>query len=165
MPVVTHLPTSSDSQREALKYHRLLLAIERVSAEVRQMEERGRPDLEDVLGRLLPDLAFALNAESAFVAQVHADTKRRWLELTATHPDQRLQGNELPWSPLIQRLIEDGRPKVFDPLGEDSTQCYHWFGSFPRSSGNSGLHSQWRIDADRGRLQPAGCRDRTIFGA
>ena len=28
MPVVTPLPTISDSQREALKYHQLLLAIE-----------------------------------------------------------------------------------------------------------------------------------------
>ena len=119
MPVVAPLPTISDSQREALKYYRLLLAIEHASTEVRQMEEQGRPDLDDVLGRLLPDLAFALNAESAFLARVHTDTERQWLELTTVHPDQRLRGNELPWSPLIDRLIKDGRPKVLDPLGED----------------------------------------------
>ena len=82
------------------------------------MEEQGRPDLEDVLGRLLPDLAFALNAKAPsllrFMQTQNIDG------LSSPRPSGPTPArNRVAMVSLIQRLIEDGRPKVLDPLGED----------------------------------------------
>jgi len=122
MAIPLKAPMLSDSLREAKKYHRLLLALERATREIRTMERRGRPDIDEVLDSLLPDLAKALNAEQAFVALLREDegAGEKWLELTVAHPRERLRGYRLECTGLLQQLIEDGKPKVIDPLGEES---------------------------------------------
>jgi serine phosphatase RsbU (regulator of sigma subunit) len=110
----------SDSRRDAERYYRLLLALERATDEVKVMEERGRPDIDEVLGRLLPDLALALNARQGFVAVTREENGNgRCLEITQAYPAADLRGQRLPWSDLFARLTEDGRPRVIDPLGEE----------------------------------------------
>ena len=111
----------SDSRRDAERYYRLLLALERATDEVKAMEEQGRPDLDEVLGRLLPDLILALNAGQGFVAMAHEDAQAsKWLEITAAHPAADLTGQRLPWNDLFAGLIEECRPRVIDPLGEET---------------------------------------------
>jgi signal transduction histidine kinase len=122
MPIPREAPVPSDSLREAKKYHLLLLALERATREIRTMERRGRPDIDEVLDSLLPDLAKALNAKQAFVALLWEDEGRgkKWLELTVAHPGESLRGYRLECTGPLQQLIEDGKPKVIDPLGEES---------------------------------------------
>ena len=110
----------SDSRRDAERYHRLLLALERATDEVKVMEDRGRPDMDEVLGHLLPDLTTALNARQAFVATAREAPHGKYLEITAAHPAADLRGRLLPWREFFADLIEDGRPRVIDPLGEET---------------------------------------------
>ena len=122
MPILHEAPMPSDSVRDAKKYHHLLLALERATGEIRAMERRGLPDIDEVLDGLLPDLAKALNAEQAFVALLREDegVGKKWLELTVVHPRENLRGCRLECTGQLQWLIEDGKPKVIDPLGEES---------------------------------------------
>ena len=122
MPIPRQAPVPSDSLRDAKKYHLLLLALERATGEIRAMERRGRPDIDEVLDSLLPDLAKALNAEQAFAALLREDegTGKKWLELTVAHPRENLQGYHLECTGRLQQLIDDGKPKVKDSLGEES---------------------------------------------
>jgi signal transduction histidine kinase len=122
MPIPREAPVPSDSLREAKKYHLLLLALERATGEIRTMERSGSPDIDEVLDSLLPDLAKALNAEQAFVALLWEDegTRKKWLELTVAHPKENLREYRLECTGRLQQLIEDGQPKVIDPLGEES---------------------------------------------
>jgi len=122
MSIPREAPVPSDSLREAKKYHILLLALERATGEIRAMERRGRPDIDEVLDSLLPDLAKALNAEQAFVALLREDevAGEKWLELTVARPRENLRGHRLECAGRLQQLIEDGKPKVIDPLGEES---------------------------------------------
>ncbi len=111
----------SDSRRDAERYHRLLLALERATDEVKVMEDQGRPDIDEVLGRLLPDLTLALNARQAFVAIEREDADAgKYLEITAAYPAADLRGKRLPWTELLDELRDDGRPRVLDPLGEET---------------------------------------------
>ncbi len=110
----------SDSRRDAERYHRLLLALERATDEVKVMEDRGRPDMDEVLGHLLPDLTMALNARQAFVAAAREAPHGNYLEITAAHPAADLRGRRLPWREFFADLIADGRPRVIDPLGEET---------------------------------------------
>ena len=110
----------SDSRRDAERYHRLLLALERATDEVKVMEDRGRPDMDEVLGHLLPDLTTALNARQAFVAAAREAPHGNYLEITAAHPAADLRGRRLPWREFFADLIADGRPRVIDPLGEET---------------------------------------------
>jgi signal transduction histidine kinase len=121
MPIPREAPVPSDSLRDAKKYHRLLLALERATGEIRTMERKGPPDIDEVLGRLLPDLAKALNAKQTFVALLREDeiVGKKWLELTVAHPRENL-GYRLECTGRLQQLIEDGQPKVIELLGEES---------------------------------------------
>ena len=112
----------TDTHRDAAKYRRLLLALERATGEIRDIGEESYASIEEVLGRLLPDLAQSLNAEQAFVAVLQADenSNEQWLELTVVYPQQHLSGCRLPWSKLFERLLKDGKPKTVDPLDEQS---------------------------------------------
>jgi len=111
----------SDSRRDAERYYRLLLALERATDEVKAMEDRGRPDIDEVLGRLLPDLALALNARQGFVAVARTTPNGEpCLEITEAYPEGGLAGQRFPWSELFARLTEDGRPRVLDPLGAET---------------------------------------------
>jgi hypothetical protein len=108
----------SDSYRDAVRYHRLLLALTRATGEIREIGEENYPQ-HDVLERLLPDLAVALNAQKAFVAARHQDkAKEAWLELIAVYPGQAGIGRRLAWSEVLRQLVKFGKPKVIDPLGE-----------------------------------------------
>lgn len=122
MPTPRETSVPSDSRRDAERHHRLLLALDRATGEIRHIEREGQPDIDEVLDRLLPDLAAALNAEQAFVAVLREDGNvgEKWLELTTVYPTKQLCGHHLEWSGLLQKLIEDGDPKVIDPLGEEA---------------------------------------------
>jgi len=121
MPTPRETPVPSDSRRDAKKYHLLLLALQRATREIRTMERRGRPDIDEVLDSLLPDLAQALNAKQTFVALLREEegTGKKWLELTVAHPRENL-GYRLECTGRLQQLIEDGQPKVIESLGEES---------------------------------------------
>lgn len=110
----------SDSRRDAERYHRLLLALRRATGEIKAMEADSPPDIDEVLSRLLPDLANALTARQAFVAMVRTDGtgKRPRFELAAVHPKADWRGQKLDGSELLWQLVEDGKPKIIDPLGE-----------------------------------------------
>lgn len=111
----------SDSRRDAARYYRLLLALERATDEVKAMEDRGRPDIDEVLGRLLPDLALALNAQLGFVVVPRAGPGAEpYLEVTEAYGAAHLHGQRLPWHELFAGLAEDGRPRVIDPLGAET---------------------------------------------
>jgi GAF domain-containing protein len=115
-----HAVGMSDSYRDALRYHRLLLALARVTGEVREIGEESYPSIEQVLSRLLPILTAALNAQQAFVATLRFDGSegRAWLEVTAVYPGQELLGRRLTWSGMLGQLVKFGKPRVIDPLGE-----------------------------------------------
>jgi len=112
----------SDSRRDAERYHRLLLALDRATGEIRCMESESHPNIDEVLNRLLPDLVTALNAEQAFVAVLREDKGggEKWFELTSVYPRANLSGHRIEWSDLLQQLVKDGEPKVIEPLGEES---------------------------------------------
>ena len=113
----------SDSRRDADRHNRVLLALNRATDEVRRMEHEARLDIDEVLDRLLPDLAQALNAENAFVAALGRDEDRgqNWFELTAVYPNRNLRGRHLKWSELLQQIVQDGEPRVIDPLGKETS--------------------------------------------
>ena len=121
MPITREIRSISDSRRDAERYHDFLLAIELATHEIRDMGGESHPDIDEVLDRLLPYLAAALNAEQAFVAALREDEDRgkKWFELTAVYPRKDLRGHHLEWSDLLQQLIKDGKPRVIDPLGEE----------------------------------------------
>jgi GAF domain-containing protein len=104
-----------DSYRDAMKYRQMLLAIEQATQQVRQIEQEGRPDIDQVMARLLPQLAGALDAELAFVA-TPTEIETTHFEITAAFPASTLQGHEIN-APLLRDLVRDGRARVIDPLG------------------------------------------------
>lgn len=112
----------SDSRRDAERHHQILLALSHATEEIAHLDE-GHVDIDGVLGRLLPDLAAALNAQQAFVAVLREDEqtdgRSRWLELTAVYPQEERRGQRLAYSELFQRLIEHGKAIAIDPLGEE----------------------------------------------
>lgn len=110
----------SDSRRDASRYHKLLLALRRVTGEIRAMEEESQPEVDEVLARMLPDLAEALNAARAFVAVARESEAggKPWFELTATYPRQPRRVYHLNGSAWLQQLVKDGKPRVIDPLGD-----------------------------------------------
>jgi GAF domain-containing protein len=122
MPPARENPRISDSQREARKYHQLLLAIERAAGEAGPPEEIGQPNIDVVLGHLLPDLCGALGAQQAFVAVTAEDGEggKKSLELSAVYPDAGMRGRKIGVSGLVERLMRDGRPVVIDPLDDES---------------------------------------------
>ncbi len=113
--MLTHnVRAMSDSRRDAERYHKLLLALESATSEIKELELTGLPNLAELIGRLLPRLCEALEAEQAFVASERHDEGARCLEVTAAFPRAELGGRRLPWLGIIRRLGEDGRPKVVD---------------------------------------------------
>ena len=118
---------SDDSARDARRYHAILLALEHAVQEIRQMrgmEKKGYPNIDEVLDRLLPDLASALNAKRAFVAVPQTSGKEgngkdmgSFFKLTAVYPDDGLRG-ELVESELLRDVINDGKPRVLDSIDE-----------------------------------------------
>lgn len=122
MPVTSAAWGVNDSRRDAKRYHGLLLALEHAIGKIRRVEKEGYPDIDEVLDRLLPDLASALNSEKAFVAMLREDKGKgkKWFELTAVYPRKDLCSHRLEWSELLQKVIKDGRPRVIDPLEEQS---------------------------------------------
>ncbi|MBM4460240.1 MAG: GAF domain-containing protein [Chloroflexi bacterium] len=126
----------SDSRRDAERYYRLLLALERATEAVKQIEDQGRPDIDEVLGRLLPDVAYALNAQQAFVARLQngSEPGQRSLEITVAYPSPYLRGQCLPCLHLFDRLIAEGRPRVIDPLGEESPRVITGLEAFGATS-------------------------------
>lgn len=113
--------TWSDSRRDAVRYDRLLLALDSATDEIRNLERIGQPDLTAVLSRLLPDLTEALNAREAFVAQVLEDVEEGagHLKITTTRPQSDLCGRHIPLTDLLEELVLTGDPVVRDSLGEE----------------------------------------------
>jgi GAF domain-containing protein len=112
--------SSYDSYRDAMKFRQMLLAIEQATTQVRQMERAGRPDIDQVMVHLLPQLAGALDAELAFVATpTGADGSR--FKITAVFPSSLPQDHEID-APLLGKLAGDGRARVIDPLGGEAVE-------------------------------------------
>lgn len=111
----------SDTARDAKRYGDILVALDGAVREIRRMrgaEKEGYPDIDEVLDRLLPDLARALNARQAFVAVPEKENdKGRWFQLTAVYPDEGLRGSLIN-SDLIHEVIrdEDEKARVIDSL-------------------------------------------------
>ena len=58
---MSHTRSSYDSYRDAMKYRQLLLAIEQATRQIRLFEQESRPDIDEVMEKLLPQLAGALD--------------------------------------------------------------------------------------------------------
>ncbi len=121
MPITRERRLISDFERDARKYALLLLALQRATREIRAVEQGEQLGMDQVLERLLPDLAKALNAVQAFVAVLHQERGTgEWFELTAVYPHKELQGGRLPCSGVLQQIVRDGRPRVIDSFEEPS---------------------------------------------
>ena len=112
----------SDALRDRLRFHAVLQALEEANAYL------GRPgmsvyDIDQVLDRLLPNIATALRAEQAFVAIVRAGSNNdRWFEVTVTYPQDGPRGARIQWSPWLEQLVEKGIPLEHVPLDPASAR-------------------------------------------
>lgn len=119
----------SDFQRDAIKFGRLLNALRRAIDAIRNLEAKSQPNIDDVLIRLLPDLAKALEGQVAFVARVADSDQAEMLqrsqghgyEVVASYPNDAASQRQLPSSELLNTLIRDGKPRVIAPLGGEET--------------------------------------------
>ena len=106
----------SDALRDQLRFHTVLQALEEANAYLAQPDGSAR-DIDQVLDRLIPNVAKALKAEQAFVAVVRSGPdEQRWFEITVTHPGDGPRGARIEWSPWLARLVETGLPLEHVPL-------------------------------------------------
>ena len=117
---MSHTRLSYDSYRDAMKYRQMLLAIEQATTQIRQFEQESRPDIDQVMARLLPQLAGALDAELAFVA-TPTDAEATHFHITASFPSNIPKGDAID-APLLRAVVRDGRARVIDPLGKAAVE-------------------------------------------
>jgi GAF domain-containing protein len=121
MPVTRERRPIGDFERDAKKYHLLLLALQGATSEIRTLEREGGLGIDQVLERMLPDLAKALNAAQAFVAVLHEEQgNSKWFDLTAAYPKKELRGCHLPCSGVLQQIVSDEHPRVIDSFEQPS---------------------------------------------
>ena len=122
------LAFTRDSERDAVRYQRLLLALGDATDVVVELQEKSYPDVkvDEVLSELLPNLADAFNTEKAFVALAQCDESGACdrLVLTAVYPpsQEHALAQVLPWTEPLWRLVKEGNPIVIDPLGAPGEQ-------------------------------------------
>ncbi len=116
--------TSSDTQRDAEKYRQLVRALRHATTAVRAMEEQGQADIREVLTKLLPDIAAALNAQKAFIIrQINSSPANQLeIEFVSVYPAETLQTVRQAASSLLQSILSDGRPRVIDTLDDTTPQ-------------------------------------------
>jgi GAF domain-containing protein len=114
----------SDVRRDAIKYGYLLNALRRATREIRTLEDDGALTIDDVLEKLLPVIARALDAEKSFVARLTLgyDRDHARPELIGAYPDSQLVGQTLELSDLYEPLLQDGKPLLIDPPGPEAQQ-------------------------------------------
>jgi hypothetical protein len=122
MPMFSMSNSKTDSKSDSLlikeRYDRLLLALKNAINQIRSIE-KIYPEIDIILERFLPSLAEALNAEQAFAAILQEEPGvKQWIEITAAYPRKELCGERLEWSELLQQLIQEGKPKTSNRLGE-----------------------------------------------
>lgn len=123
MPPTPDIQNISDFTRDAQRYYRTLLALDSATTVIGDMEQQGHPDINEVLDKILPSLAVALNAEQAFAAVLRKENgKAIGLELTTVHPRSELRGHFIPYSELFQQIVQDGKAQVIDPLDKTSSE-------------------------------------------
>lgn len=114
----------NDTQRDALKFQSLVRALSKARQEVKLLESGGNVDLVGMLARLLPEIAKALDAEHAFVAEQKGSgaDERLWLQIVWAYPQQELNGHHLEQMSIFEQLLRSGQSRVIAPL-EDSPQA------------------------------------------
>jgi serine phosphatase RsbU (regulator of sigma subunit) len=121
MPIPREEVVQSDASRDAQRYYRLLTTLRAATQQIRDLE-RGSPDIDQILGRLLPDLAGALNAQQAFAAILRLGSEgERWFEVTAAYPRDDLRGQYIALNTWLSEVVDKGRPFSCVSL-EDSAQ-------------------------------------------
>lgn len=112
-----------DPLRHPQRYARLVQALDHAAQQLRKIEQADLGDFRSMLARFLPDIATALDAEYAFAARYRrSDTLRSWLELIDVHPNHALAGAELELAGPLRSLLDHGRPRVIESLGDSTPQ-------------------------------------------
>ena len=115
----------SDSRRDAIKYHNLLLAVESAILNINDLEREGRASIEEVLKSLLPNLVEALDAAQAFVAiqRPARGNHSKEFALMSVFPERELNRQFLPWAEAMRRVLSGDRACVIEPF-EDEPRKY-----------------------------------------
>lgn len=119
-----HTALPFDLQRDAAKYKNLVRALDQATHAIRAMELAQIFDIDELLIRLLPNIAEALDAEQAFVAREdHAlgdpQDDDHHLVLLARFPyDEETDGFLLDAEGIVLEVLESGRPRVKTSLGQ-----------------------------------------------
>lgn len=116
-----------DLQRDATKYKNLVRALDQAAHEIRAMEVAEIFDIDELLIRLLPNIAEALDAEQAFVAREEHDFGEHGQEphqhhhqlFVLAHFPFEYQPHGFPLSAegLLRDVLENGAPRVKTSLG------------------------------------------------
>jgi PAS domain S-box-containing protein len=122
MPDLQKALRLSDSRRDAEKFHRLLLAAEHAVDEIDVLQKKRHIDIDDMLRRLLPNLADALGASQAFVLAFRGSTEKaekKWFELTAAYPEMQIYGQNLGAPDSFVSVVLDGKSRIVEDLEGD----------------------------------------------
>jgi len=109
----------SDSQRDAVKYHNFLLAIEGATETINDLEQERRAGIEQVITHLLPSLTEALGASLAFAAIQQTQSRNRSpkFEVVSVYPPLERENMPLPYTKYIAQVLADNKAHVIEPFG------------------------------------------------
>lgn len=128
----------SDSQRDAEKYRRLVLALRHATKQIRLLGSQGQVEIETGLAELLPDIATAFHAQSAFlvylatandqassdgqvdVKAVEESNNGARLRLLHCHPAAAFVAPFVEQNGLLLDVLYSQRARVFDSLEADT---------------------------------------------
>jgi GAF domain-containing protein len=136
MDIWTGISITSDSQRDAVKYHNFLLAIESATETINLLEEERRASIELVITNLLPSLAEALGAALSFAAVQQQQSRNRppKFDVVAVYPQMENSRIVLPHSKYIAQALADKRAHVIEPFGDASGDAIEGLEIFRASS-------------------------------
>jgi len=114
----------TDTQRDAEKYRLLVRALRHATTAVRTMEEQGQANIREVLTKLLPDIADALNAQKSFIIYQTDNTiaGQPEIQIVSVYPPEEVKNKRSAASPLLQLILHDGRPRVIDTLDGEAAE-------------------------------------------
>lgn len=124
----------SDVERDAEKYHKLLLEVETVTSMIREMELGPSFRIEDAMRQFLPFLCSALDAESAFIARLFEDGELEGLGILASFPEQKMMGRRLISLDPFHRVLHEGKSLVVESLDDDRKEIIHGLEMFNATS-------------------------------
>ena len=145
-----------------MKYRQLLLAIEQATTQIRQFEQESRPDIDQVMARLLPQLAGALDAELAFVA-TPTDTETTVFRDHGFVPGQHAQGTRDRRPPAARSGPRRSRPRDRPP-GQRNLGADRGPSDLGRQNGRVGAHADRARRPHRRRLQQDLARRQPLSG-